>query len=106
MGRHLKVVERGFARKNTHELTKLLKSLEKESQEAVETLIALMKSTEVSDKIKLEAACKLLDMQKEVAESINTDELQRTIANFKFGGPRQLEEEDDVPEISFDIVQN
>jgi hypothetical protein len=102
MARHLKVTERGFARKNKHELTALLKKLNAESDSAVEILVYLMNKKDQDDKIVLQAASKLLDLQREVAQDINNDEMQRLISNVKFGGPKQLEvDDDDTPEINF-----
>jgi hypothetical protein len=102
MARHLKVTERGFARKNKHELTALLKKLNAESDSAVEILVYLMNKKDQDDKIVLQAASKLLDLQREVAQDINNDEMQRLISNVKFGGPKQLEvDDDDTPQIDF-----
>ena len=64
-----------------------------------------MSSKDTDDKTKLAAASKLLDLQRQVAQDINQDELQRLIANVKFGGPRQLEvDDDDTPDVDFTQV--
>jgi hypothetical protein len=107
MARHLKVVEQGFARKNKHELSAILKKLTAESEGAVEKLVFLMMKSG-DEKLQLLAASKILDMQREIARDINNDQLQRIIGNVKFGGPRQLstEEEDDMPQIDFSQVQD
>lgn len=105
IGANLKVREVGFQRKQTHPLSKVLKALTAESQDAVDILVGLMTSDKTDDKTKLAAASKLLDLQRQVAADINQDELQRLIANVKFGGPRQLElEDDDTPQIDFTTV--
>lgn len=105
MGAQLKVAsEVGFARRQNHPLSKLLKSLTAESQDAVDTLVALMKSTD--QKIKLAAATKLLEFQESVAKSIENDSLMRIMANAKYGGPKQLDyEDDDSPDVDFSVVQ-
>lgn len=64
-----------------------------------------MTSPDTDDKTKLAAASKLLDLQRQVAADINQDELQRLIANVKFGGPKELEVDDDTPQIDFSVVQ-
>lgn len=69
-------------------------------------LVAIMNNKDTDDKTKLAAASKLLDLQRQVAADINQDELQRLIANVKFGGPRQLEVDDDTPAIDFSVVQD
>lgn len=94
----------GFHRKQSHPLKDVLKKLNKESEGAVEMIVAVMNSAEADDKTKLAAASKLLDLQRQVAQDINQDELQRLIANVKFGGPRQLEMDDDTPDVDFTQV--
>lgn len=95
MGAQLKPVatEVGFARRQNHPLSKLLKSLTAESQDAVDVLVALTKSTD--EKIKLAAATKLLEFQESVAKSIENDALMRVMANAKYGGPKELAEGED-----------
>lgn len=105
MGRHLKAIEQGFARKSRHELAAILKKLTAESEDAVEKIVAIMNESK-DDRLVLSAASKLLDMQRQIALDINNDNMQRLIANVKFGGPRQLSvEDDDTPKINFtDII--
>lgn len=105
MGAQLKVArEVGFARRQNHPLSKLLKSLTVESQDAVDTLVALMKSED--EKIKLSAATKLLEFQESVSKTIENDALMRVMANAKYGGPKELEVDDDTPAIDFSVVQD
>ena len=102
MGQNLKVVQRGFARRQKHENAALLKLLSKESADAVDTLNKLLKSED--DKVKLGAAKAIIELQRDLANDINTDDLQRLIANVKYNGPGELEE-DDTPQINFtDII--
>lgn len=105
MGANLKVREVGFHRKQKHDLNATLKKLTKESDGAVETLVALMASED--EKIRLGAASKIIDLQRQIANDINQDELQRLIANVKFGGPKQLEvdEDDNMPAIDYSIQE-
>ena len=102
MGAQLKVVERGFARRQKHENKKLLDILSKESQDAVDALVRLLKSQD--EKIVLGAAKAVIELQRDLANDINTDDLQRIIANVKYGGPKELEE-DDTPMIDFNSLQ-
>ena len=98
------MVEQGFHRRQSHDLNKLLKSITKESDNAVEIIVACMKSTE--EKMRFNAATKLLDLQVEVAEHINRDQMQRLIANARFKGPPELAvEDDDTPQIDFNEIQ-
>ena len=82
----------------------MLKALTAESEDAVEILVTLMNDEKADSKTRLAAASKLLDLQRQVAADINQDELQRLIANVKFGGPRELEIEDDSPDVDFTRV--
>jgi endonuclease III len=104
LGAQLRVREQGFHRRQSHPLSKVLKALTAESQDAVDILVKLMNSKTTDDKTRLAAASKLLDLQRQVAADLNQDELQRLIANVKFGGPTQLEVEDDSPQIDFSTV--
>ena len=106
MGANLKIAsEQGFQRKQNHPLTTILKKLNKEAEGAVEMLVTLMTAKESDDKTKLAAASKLLEFQRQAAQDINQDELQRMIANIKFGGPKQLTYEDDAtPDVDFTQV--
>lgn len=104
MGAQLKAVQRGFARRQRHENAALLKLLTRESQDAVNTLSKLMGSQD--EKIKLEAAKAVIKFQQDLANDINTDDLQRLISQVKYGGPQQLDvEEDDTPSLDFSTVQ-
>ena len=106
MGANLKIAsEQGFRRKQNHPLTGILKKLNKEAEGAVEMLVTLMTAEDSDDKTKLAAASKLLEFQRQAAQDINQDELQRLIANIKFGGPKSLEyEDDDTPDVDFTQV--
>lgn len=105
LGAQLAVKEVGFHRRQNHPLKKLLASLTKESEDAIEVILKIMNDKEVDDKTRLAAASKLLDLQRQVAQDINQDELQRLIANVKFGGPKQLEvDDDDTPDVDFTQV--
>lgn len=105
MGAQLRIVEQGFHRRQSHDLTKLLRALSKESDNVVEILLKLM--TSESDKIKMAAVAKFFDIQYEVAEAINRDQMQRLLANAKYAGPKQLgvDEDDDTPQIDFSEIQ-
>ncbi len=103
IGAQLKVAhEVGFARRQNHPLSKLLKSLNAESQDAVDVLVALMKSE--SEKMRKDAAIAVLEFQESVSKTIENDQLTRLMANAKYGGPKQLEVDDDTPQIDFSTV--
>ena len=74
--------------KKTHELSRLLKLVEQGSEDAVELIIGTMNSTdpEVSVKMKVECAAKLLEIQIKVSETISKDQLTRQIAAIKAKG--------------------
>ena len=103
MGQNLKVVEQGFHRRQKHELSPLLKILTAEQQDAVDNLLFLMKSSE--DKIKLQATEMYFKYLREISKDINDDQMQRLIANAKFGGPKELEM-DDTPSVDFNQIQS
>ena len=70
-------------------------------------LVTLMTAEDSDDKTKLAAASKLLEFQRQAAQDINQDELQRLIANIKFGGPKSLgydPDDDDTPDVDFTQV--
>ena len=102
MGANLKIREKSFHRKQAHPLAKVLKKLNVEAEGAVETLVALMSNED--PKIKLAAASKILDFQRDAAADLDRDELQRLIANIKYCGPQGETEEDDTPQIDFSQV--
>lgn len=104
MGANLKVRTVGFNRKQVHPLAKTLKALTAESQDAVDILVKIMNDPEGDPKLKLAAASKLLDLQRQVAADINQDELQRIIGGIKYGGATQLEIDDDTPDVDFTQV--
>jgi len=94
-----------FKRKNSHDLAKLLRSLTKESEDAVGILVTLMKSQD--EKLRFQAASKLLDLQRQVAEDINKDNITRTLLESKNSErSRSLtpEEQDNVPLVDFGTI--
>lgn len=105
MGVQLKEQPISFVRRQNHELSKLLRNLTKESEAAVQVLVALLESKD--EKTRMNAASKLLDMQKDISEAINKDEITRLLAELKLngGGVRNLIPEDDTPLVDFTTVQ-
>lgn len=103
MGRPLKAVVRGFARRQKHESNALLKLLTPELKECVDNIVTLTKDKDA--KIALAANQFILKLHGDLAAAINTDEMHRLIANAKFGGPRELELEDDTPDVDFGSIQ-
>ncbi len=94
-----------FKRRQSHDLSKLLRSLTLESQNAVDVLVTLLKSKD--EKIRMAAAGKLLDMQVQVSELKNRDEVQRLLAEVKYG-PKSLvaDGEGDSPMLDFSRIQD
>jgi hypothetical protein len=77
-------------------LKKLLKDLTKASKEAIEVLVVCLKSED--EKIRMQAASKILEFQSTVADKVNQDQMQRLVAEIKFnrqpqGKLMQLEDE-------------
>lgn len=105
MGTYLKVVPTSFTRKQNHELTKVLKLLTQESASAVAALIELLHDKD--PKIKLAAASKIIEHQESIAMQINNDQMQRLVANAKFGNALGggTDIDDDTPSIDFNSIQ-
>jgi hypothetical protein len=74
--------------KKKHELDKLLKTLQTNSQAAVMLLANTMNNEEVDLKIRVECAKNLVEFTKSVSHQINADEMARLVAEVRFGdGP-------------------
>ena len=96
--------ETDFIKRNPHNLTKLLRSLTKESESAIETLVELLKSED--ERIRLMAAKELIAMQVAVSSEIDRDQIQRLIANARMGGSKPLGVDGAYPSVNFeDIIQ-
>ncbi len=93
-----------FRRKQRHECAKLLNSLTAESQDAIEVLVALLKSAD--EKTRMAAADKLLTFQVQIAENINRDSISRLLLEIKHGKSDGDFEADDTPTICFDEIQS
>lgn len=63
------------------DLKSLLRRIDRQSRHAVEALVKLLDSKD--EKIRLTAATKLLEFQVSIAKEINTDQLQRMIAEIR-----------------------
>lgn len=92
---------------SAHDLRILLKDLKKESKGAINTLVTLMEKPEVDDKVKLQAAVKLLEHYAAVANQANTLHLQQLIAAARSNGPKQLTEsqKQQMPRLDFNTIQ-
>ena len=78
------------------QLKKLSRHLSRSSSDAVDVLVKLLENAD--DKIKMQAAVKLLEFDLETKKSIAADQLQRMIADIKIGNSgrsKELELEDD-----------
>lgn len=91
------------------DLKKLMKDLNKSSKTAIDVLLSLMAS-DVDPKIKLTAATKLLELQVAVAKEINTDQLQRLIADVKHGAASKssisLKDDPNRPLVDFTTIRS
>lgn len=108
MGAQLKTYKEealSFRRRQKHALAKTIKLIDKETEVIVETLVELLKSED--EKVRLQAAAKLMDYQIAIAEHINRDEIQRVLLELKNPtGSRGLVEDDNSPSIDFSTIQN
>lgn len=88
------------------DLRKLLKELAKESKGAIATLARLMETSQ-DEKVQARAAEKLLEYYGTIAREVNTDQLQRLIANARVGnGPTRLvNNQNQMPVINFHEIQ-
>lgn len=87
------------------DLKRLLRDVAKQSKPAVEALVELLKSQD--ERIKLTAAKALLELNVNVASTINDDQLKRLIAETKLGqGTKQLLDVDaGYPVVNFSQIQ-
>lgn len=93
------------------DLKKLLRDLSKHGRTAIDKLVKLMENDD--PKVALAAAKTLLEMQTTVAKDMNTDQLQRLIAQVKLGrGTKTLvpvgekdDEENDRPVVDFTTIR-
>jgi len=95
------VREVGFIRTNKHDIAPVIKKISKETDIIVDKLMKLVESED--PKVSHDACKTLLDYLERFTKLKDLDELQRLIANVKFGGPSQLEQ-DDTPEINFSNI--
>jgi len=63
------------------QLKDLLKKVSRETKKAIEVLVSAMDSAD--ERIRLQAATKLLEFQVTIAKEINADQMQRLIAEIK-----------------------
>lgn len=96
------------------QLKKLLKDFNKNSSKALEALIGVMETTK-DEKLKAQCAKDILQMTVQLAKEVNTDQMQRLIAEIKFNrGPQgklvQLEDDKDEdeklpPKVDFSVIK-
>lgn len=80
------------------QLKDLLKRITKISKEAIDVLVDSLKSQD--EKIRFNAASKILEFQVQIAKEINTDKLQRLMAEYRIKGApagKLVPVEDDKP---------
>lgn len=82
--RNVMVVEKQSFLKDEIKLKKLQKKLNKESEEALEVLVLLMNTTE-DQKLKAQCARDILNFTVSVNKEINTDQIQRLVAEYRLG---------------------
>jgi hypothetical protein len=109
----VKVKSASFLR-NKGELSALLKSLSRVSEEAVAILVAAMSATEgVDQKTRIACAEKLIDFQISCAKQVNDDNMQRMIAEIKLNKQPldgnlttiEYEERNNRPIVDFSNIQ-
>lgn len=88
------------------DLKKLLRSVSAQAKPAVEALVGLLVSKD--EKIRLTAATKLLELQMMIAKEINSDNLNRLIAQVKIGNKKLFPGSDDPdkPLVDFTTVRS
>ncbi len=72
----------------------------------MEVIAKLLESTD--EKVRMAAATKLLDLRKEIAVIINTDEIQRLMLESKNperGKQLSVDEDEDDPAYGFDVIE-
>lgn len=74
--------------KKKHELTDLLKQLDRVTPDAVDFLVEQMNDKNNPVRVRVACADKLIDYKISVSEAINKDELTRQIAEIKTTGPK------------------
>lgn len=108
MGANLRVREEkiSFRRKQSHDLKKLDKLLEKEMVDALEKLVHTMNNSK-DERLVAQVAKQILDMRKEVAVLINTDEIQRLLLESKNPdrAAQLTVDDDDTPSVDFTTIQ-
>ena len=91
------------------DLTKLSKKLAKVSDEAIETLVALLQSKD--ERTRMTVAIKLLEIDIDVKKAISQDQMQRLIAEIKLnrgGNTKQIPvnpADDTRPLVDFSTVR-
>jgi hypothetical protein len=93
------------------DLKKLLRDVSKHSKVAIDKLVDLLKCDD--PRTQLAAAKTLLEMQVQLTKDMNTDKLQRMIAQLKLGGTRKLvavsqdddDEKDSRPVVDFATIK-
>jgi len=88
------------------DLKRLLKDVARQSKPAVEALVKLLESKD--EKVRLTAARTLLELQVTVAKEINSDEVNRLIAEMKLHGASKAlvpVEDEDRPLVDFTTIR-
>ena len=91
--------------KKSHELDKLLKKLSKESDGAVDFLREMMEDKTIDTKYRIDCASKIIAFQMETAKDINTENIQRLVAEIKMKGPTQLVPQNKTPLVDFNTIR-
>jgi hypothetical protein len=89
MSEVVKAVEQPLFVKKTHELSGLLKAVERGSKDAVDLIVDTMNETDetkVSLKVRLDLAKFLVDAQVKISDTISKDQLVRQVAEIKAKG--------------------
>lgn len=74
--------------KEKHELTTLLKSLDKASTKAIKLLTDTMDNAKTDEKTRLECANKIISFYMAASKQINDEDMARLIAQVRLGKPQ------------------
>jgi len=96
--------------KKKHELAKLLKEIEKGSEESVHLLLTTMRDEKIELKTRILIAESIITMQAKIADQISRDTLSRQIAEIKVNGlskPLAIDESQrrDIPMIDLNNIR-
>lgn len=99
-----------FIRDGGHELATLQKNLNRTSKKALLEMAKILRYSK-DEKLKMETATRILDFTLKVSKELNTDAMQRAIAEIKYNSGKTLKDidgEDGIikPLVNFNDIQD